>query len=193
MRKLLMLTLACGLAACGGGDAGNNAGDGDDAAAANAATAEQRGTIGDALAASIDHSSFMQALQSAGLADTLRGAGPYTVFAPTNAAWEEIPEETRRSLANADQRERLITLLSYHIVTGTVTAEDLSRAIERGQGGRAELATVTGDNLSLSRSGESLLIGDGGGGSAHVTRADQIQSNGVVHSIDKVLMPGGPG
>lgn len=187
-RKLLTLTLAAGLAACGGGDAGNRAATGNDSATPGN-EAEQRGTIGDALAASIDHSSFMQALQSAGLADTLRGAGPYTVFAPTNAAWEAIPEETRRGLAGADQRERLITLLSYHIVSGTVTAEDLARAIERGQGGRAELATVTGDNLSLSREGEAIFIGDGAGARARVTRADQIQSNGVVHSIDSVLMP----
>ena len=190
MRKLVMLTLALGLAACGSGEAGNNA-SGDDEAAGNAAAAERRGTIGDSLAASIDHSAFMQALQSAGLADTLRGAGPYTVFAPTNAAWEAIPEETRRGLASEEGRERLITLLSYHIVSGTVTADDLARAIERGEGGRAELATVTGDNLSLSRDGDSMVVGDGAGGRARIVRADQLQSNGAVHSIDAVLMPTG--
>lgn len=191
MRKLVILALACGLAACGSGDAGNNEAAANGADAGNDATAERRGTIGDALGASIDHSSFMQALQSAGLADTLRGAGPYTVFAPTNAAWEAIPEETRRNLASADQRDRLISLLSYHIVTGAVTAEDLGGAIERAPGGRAELATVTGDNLSLSRDGDAIVVGDGAGGRARITRADQVQSNGVVHSIDAVLMPGG--
>jgi uncharacterized surface protein with fasciclin (FAS1) repeats len=190
MRKIL-LCLACGLAiSCTSQDEGNNAAGGNDATAAGEEGAQQRRTIGDSLAASIDHSSFMAALQSAGLADTLRGAGPYTVFAPTNAAWEAIPEDARQRLASPDQRDRLITLLSYHIVMGTVTAEDLGRAIERGQGGRAELATVTGDNLGLARDGEAIVVSDGAGGRARITGADQVHSNGVVHSIDAVLMPG---
>lgn len=188
VRKLMRAAFLCGLAAaCGTNEANENATASNDGTT-NAAAVERRGTIGDALAASLDHSSFMQALQSAGLADTLRGAGPYTVFAPTNAAWEAIPEETRRRLATAEQREQLITLLSYHIVPGTVTAADLGRAVE-ARGGRAELANVTGDNLGLSRSNGAVLIGDGAGGWAQVTRADQIHANGVVHSIDKVLMP----
>jgi uncharacterized surface protein with fasciclin (FAS1) repeats len=189
MRKTLIFALACGLASCTGQDEGNDMAGGN-AAAAGEEGEQQRRTIGDSLAASIDHSSFMAALQSAGLADTLRGAGPYTVFAPTNAAWEAIPEEARQRLATPEQRDRLITLLSYHIVMGTVTAEDLGRAIERGQGGRAELATVTGDNLGLARDGEAIIISDGAGGRARVTGADQVHSNGVVHSVDAVLMPG---
>ena len=191
MRKTLLICLAGLAISCTGQDDGNNVAAGNAAAGAGEEGAQQRQTIGDSLSASIDHSSFMAALQSAGLADTLRGAGPYTVFAPTNAAWDAIPEDARQRLASPDQRDRLITLLSYHIVMGTVTAEDLGRAIERGQGGRAELATVTGDNLSLTRDGEAIVVGDGSGGRARVTGADQVHSNGVVHSIDAVLMPGG--
>ncbi len=188
LRHSLMLGLACAaLAACGVEQDANKSGG--NAAAGNAA-AEARGTIGDALAGSTDHSSLVQALQSSGLIETLGGAGPYTLFAPNNAAFAAIPEDARRSLMAPEQRERLTELLSYHIVSGTVTAEDLGRAIDRGEGGRAELATVTGENLSLSRDGSAIVISDAAGGRARVTRADQNQSNGVVHSIDAVLMPG---
>ena len=128
-------------------------------------------------------------MQSAGLAETFSGAGPYTVFAPTEAAFAALPEDVRSGLESAEQRERLIALLSYHVVPGTVTAADMASAIERGAGGRAELATVTGANLRLSRDGDAIIVEDGAGGRARVTAPDQIQSNGVVHSIDTVLMP----
>ena len=190
MRNMLTLCLACGLAAaCTDEGGGNNAAAGENATTGEKA-AQARGSIGDALAASVDHSSFLQALQSAGLLETLRGAGPYTVFAPTNAAFDALPEEARRRLAATEQRDRLIALLSYHIVPGTVTAEDLGRAIERAEGGRAQLATVTGDNLTLSRDGDSILIADAGGTLGRITGPDQIHANGVVHSIDTVMMPG---
>jgi uncharacterized surface protein with fasciclin (FAS1) repeats len=191
MRRLCVLGLACLLAASCGGDGGNeSAGNAAVGKAASADEAKQaRATIGDALGGSADHTAFVQALQSAGLIETLRGAGPYTVFAPTNAAFDAVPEAARRRLTAPDQRDRLITLLSYHIVPGTVTAEDLGRAIDRGPNGRAELATVTGDNLSLSRDGEAIFVADGAGALARLSRADQIQANGVVHSIDAVLMP----
>lgn len=190
MRRILTLGLACGLvAACSGEDGGNQGGT-TKGATANAQATAERSSIAEALQTSMDHSAFLQALQSAGLADTLRSVGPYTVFAPTNPAFEAIPEDARQRLTSPEQRDSLITLLSYHIVPGTVTAEDLGRAIERGQGGRAELATVTGDNLTLSRDGAAIVITDAGGGVARVVRADQIRSNGVLHSIDAVLMPG---
>lgn len=191
MRRILALGVACGLvAACSGEDGGNQGGT-TNGATANAQATAERSSIADALQTSMDHSAFLQALQSAGLADTLRSVGPYTVFAPTNPAFEAVPEDARQRLTSPEQRDSLITLLSYHIVPGTVTAEDLGRAIERGQGGRAELATVTGDNLTLSRDGAAIVITDAGGGVARVVRADQIRSNGVLHSIDAVLMPGG--
>ena len=191
LRQTMLLGLACVLAAsCGRGGDGNQAAGNEVNAAAGGEASQNRQTIGDALAASADDSAFVQALQSAGLIETLRGAGPYTVFAPANAAFDAIPEDARRRLTAPDQRERLTQLLSFHIVSGTVTAEDLGRAIDRGQGGRAELATVTGQNISLSREGEAIILTDGAGGRARITRPDQVQSNGVVHSIDAVLMPG---
>lgn len=184
-RSLLFLCLAGAVAACG--DGGGNE------VATNEAEnnqAEARQTIGETLAGASDHSAFVEAIQSAGLAETLRGAGPYTVFAPTNAAFEAIPEEVRSELTSQAQRERLTNLLSYHIVPGTVTLEDLGRAIEQGPGGRAELATVTGRNLSVARNGDSIVLTDGAGGTASVAPDEQIGSNGVVHPIDAVLMPG---
>src|SRR5688572_3151410 len=184
-RNLLTLCLAGALAAAGG----NNAATTGNAAAGKAAE-PARTSVGEALAASVDHSSFVQALQSAGLIETLKGAGPYTVFAPTNAAFAALPEDARQRLAASEQRDQLIAVLSYHIVPGTVTAEDLRRAIDRGEGGRAELATVTGNNLTLSRDGDTILVTDGGGAIARLVRGDQLHANGVVHSIDTVLMPG---
>ena len=195
MRMIMTLPLACAIvAACGGEGEGNNqAAAGNEAEAAAPANAAQPSSsnVAQALGGSVDHTQFVQALQTAGLLQTLEGVGPYTVFAPTNAAFDAVPEETRNSLAAEGQREQLITLLSYHIVPGTVTSQDLAAAIERGEGGRAELATVTGDNLSISREGEAIVISDGAGGQARVVGADQLHSNGVVHSIDTVLMPAG--
>jgi uncharacterized surface protein with fasciclin (FAS1) repeats len=192
LHRMVMLGFTALLLSCGDGGEGNNAAEraaaGNEAAPGEAAQA--RGTIAEALAASPDHSAFVQALQSSGLIDTMRGAGPYTVFAPTNAAFDAIPADARRLLTAPGQRERLITLLSTHVVPGTVTAADLNRAIDRGRDARAELATVTGDNLALSRDGPAILLGDGAGGTARIIRADQVQSNGVVHSVDAVLMPG---
>ena len=192
MKMLMMLTLplACAMiAVCGGDKGGNQAAPGNESAEAGNEARPASSNVAEGLRGSMDHTQFVQALQTAGLIETLEGVGPYTVFAPTNAAFEAIPEETRAQLTAEDQRERLITLLSYHIVPGTVTAQDLAAAVERGEGGRAELATVTGNNLSISREGEAILVSDGSGGQARVVAADRLQSNGVVHSIDTVLMP----
>src|SRR5687768_15907198 len=172
MRKLLSLCLAGALAACG--DAGGNNVAEADNATANEAAGPSRSSVGDALTGSVDHSSFVQALQSAGLIETLKGAGPYTVFAPTNAAFAALPEDARQRLAASEQRDQLIAVLSYHIVPGTVPAEDLRRATDRGEGGRAELATVTGNNLALSRDGDTILVTDGGGAIARLVRGDQL-------------------
>lgn len=189
-REIGLLALL-GLVACGGDDGGKAAANNRSGNAAATATREQaRATIGDALAGSADHRAFVEALQSAGLIDTLRGAGPYTVFAPSNAAFDAIPEDARRNLMAPEQRDRLIALLSYHIVPGTVTSADMVGAISRGQGGRAELATVTGANLSLTRESEAIIVGDGANARARITQPDQTEANGVVHSIDTVLMPG---
>jgi uncharacterized surface protein with fasciclin (FAS1) repeats len=188
-RHFLALSLFPLLAAgCDAATERNEAAQGNAAAPAESGKAGRQ-NLAEALAASPDHSSFMQAVETAGLMETLRGAAPYTIFAPTNAAFAAIPEEARNDLMAPEQRQRLVDLLSYHIVPGTVTAEDLGRAIDRAEGNRAELATVGGGNLSLARDGDSIVVSDGANGRARVTGREQIDSNGIVHSIDAVLMP----
>ena len=191
LRGKWTLGLLCLGAACGGGD-GNSATNATGNQAAGAPKAQAGTTIGDALAGSADHRAFVEALQSSGLIETLRGTGPYTVFAPTNAAFEALPEETRTRLATPEQRDRLIGLLSYHIVPGTVTTADITGAIARAPGGRAELANVTGANLSLFREGEAIVVSDGANARARIARGDRTAANGIVHSIDTVLMPESP-
>jgi uncharacterized surface protein with fasciclin (FAS1) repeats len=146
-------------------------------------------TLGAAIAQSEDHAQLRDALGQAGLADTLEGPGPYTLFAPVDAAFAAIPADAREQLMSAAERQRLTALLSHHIVPGTVTAEDIANAVERGEGGRAEIQTLSGGNLMISRDGDAILIDDGAGGQARLVRADGIHTNGVLHAIDTVLMP----
>lgn len=194
---MLALALAGALAACQAAeDAGNNAaanGQGDSSTGGSAQQGQAGRSIGDAAAQSADLSQFSQAVQSAGLGDVLKSVGPYTVFAPVNAAFEAVPQETRSRMMSpeGDQgRERLTQLLTFHIVPGVVTVQDLNAAIERGQG-RATLTTVSGANLTVARDGDALVVSDPSGGRARVIHADRIQSNGVIHHVDAVLMPGG--
>lgn len=196
IKRLLALSAAAALAACQAAeDAGNGAaanGQGDSSTGGgNAQQGENARSIADA-AAQGGLGQFSQALQSAGLTETLRGAGPYTVFAPVDAAFEAVPQETRTRLMAPEGRERLTELLTFHIVPGVVTAEDLGAAIQRG-GGRATVTTVSGANLTVSREGEALVVTDPSGGRARVVQPDRIQSNGVLHHVDAVLMPGGGG
>jgi uncharacterized surface protein with fasciclin (FAS1) repeats len=182
------------LAGCQGAeDAGNNVaagGQGDSSTGGNAQQGAAGRSIADIAGQSPDLSQFSQALQSAGLAETLRGAGPYTVFAPTNSAFDAIPQETRTRLLAAEGRERLTELLTFHIVPGVITAQDLGAAMQRGQG-RATITTVSGANLTVSREGDATIVTDASGSRARVVQADRIQSNGVLHHVDAVLMPGG--
>jgi len=187
MRHLMMLPIAAALAACQAGDAGNGtAGNGQDAGQRQAAR-----TIGETAGQTADLAQFNRAVEAAGLTETLRGAGPYTVFAPVNAGFDRVPQDTRTLLMGPEGREQLTELLTYHIVPGVVTAQDLTRAMERGQG-RTTLSTVSGGNLTVSREGDVLVISDAAGGRARVSMTDQIQSNGVIHHIDAVLMPTAP-
>ena len=175
---------ALAVAGCQGGEESTNAAGG--AAAAEKSEAGQS-TIGQSLAQSADHSTLTSAVKSAGLEGTLNGAQPYTLFAPTNAAFQKVPNG--QALLQPDQKGQLTGILTYHIVPGVVTAEDLSRAIERGDG-KAEIATMGGTNLTASKEGDTIVISDAAGGKARVTQADLTGSNGVVHSIDTVLTPG---
>jgi uncharacterized surface protein with fasciclin (FAS1) repeats len=137
---------------------------------------------------SADHSMLVSAVKSAGLTETLSGAGPYTVFAPTNAAFEKLPAGTAEGLMRPESKGALTGILTYHVVPGVVTAKDLAGAIERG-GGKAQLATVGGGNLTATQANGGVIVTDAKGGQARVTQADVMQSNGVVHVIDAVLMP----
>lgn len=146
------------------------------------------GTIVDAAIASPDHTTLVAAVQAAGLVETLSGPGPFTVFAPTNAAFAKLPAGTVESLTQPANRQALTRILTYHVVAGRVSAADLGAQIDAG-GGRATLTTVQGGTLTATREGPSIRLTDAAGGTALVTAADLAGSNGVIHVIDTVVMP----
>lgn len=146
------------------------------------------GTIAQWLGGSADHARLVRALRAAGLEATLAGPGPYTLFAPTDAAFEKLPGTTADSLMEGEQKARLTSILTYHIVPGVVMAADLAKAVEAG-GGKAVLATLGGGNLTVTAEDGTLVITDAKGGQGRVVGPDAMPSNGVVHSIDAVLMP----
>ena len=157
-------------------------------ASGGAAPAPATSTIAQTVSGSADHSTLLGALKAAGLVETLGGAGPYTVFAPVNAAFQKLPAGAAEGLMKPESKAQLTGILTHHVVPGVVTAQDLAAAIERG-GGKATLATMSGDTLTVTQANGGIAVTDGRGGQARVTQADQAQSNGVVHSIDSVLMP----
>jgi uncharacterized surface protein with fasciclin (FAS1) repeats len=131
---------------------------------------------------------LVAAVKAAGLVDTLMGPGPFTVFAPTNTAFEKLPDGTVGMLVKPENKATLTKILTYHVVAGKLTAKDIVGAIKQG-GGSAMLTTVAGEKLSARLSGNSVIITDGKGGQSAVTTVDVMQSNGVVHVIDSVLLP----
>ena len=145
-------------------------------------------TIVDNASKSADHTTLVAAVKAAGLAETLSGAGPFTVFAPTNAAFAKLPAGTVDGLLKPAAKVDLAKVLTYHVVPGTMTAENIAAAIKAGNG-TATLTTVQGDKLTATASGASVTLTDAKGGKSTVTQADVMQSNGVVHVVDTVLMP----
>ncbi len=135
-----------------------------------------------------DHTTLVAAVKAAGLVDTLSGAGPFTGFAPTNAAFAALPAGTVDTLLKPENKGALTKVLTYHVVPGRMTADDLIAAIKRG-GGKAALTTVEGEPLTAMQSGKALWVVDAKGGRAQVSIGDVLQSNGVIHVVDKVLMP----
>ena len=131
---------------------------------------------------------FGKALEQAGMTETLRGAGPFTVFAPTNAAFDALPAGTVDTLLKPENKGQLTAVLTYHVVAGKVDAKTLVAQIQAG-GGSATLATVQGGTLTARAVDGGVQITDAKGGSARVTIADVNQSNGVIHVVDKVLLP----
>ncbi|MDQ3803574.1 MAG: fasciclin domain-containing protein [Acidobacteriota bacterium] len=135
-----------------------------------------------------DHTTLVAAVKAAGLVETLAGKGPFTVFAPTNAAFEKLPAGTVETLLKPENKGTLTKVLTYHVVAGKWDSKKLMQAIKRG-GGSATLKTVSGDTLTATMSGDALVLRDEKGGTSAVTIADVMQSNGVIHVIDTVLMP----
>jgi uncharacterized surface protein with fasciclin (FAS1) repeats len=136
-----------------------------------------------------DHTTLVAAVKAAGLVDTLQGAGPFTVFAPTNAAFGKLPAGTVDNLVKPENKGKLTSILTYHVVPGRMTAAGLMKAVKDGEG-MARLKTVQGEELTIKQAGPGrLTITDAKGDSAAVTIADVLQSNGVIHVIDTVLLP----
>ncbi len=135
-----------------------------------------------------DHTTLVAAVKAAGLVETLSSAGPFTVFAPTNAAFNKLPAGTVETLVKPENKSTLTTILTYHVVAGKMKAADVVAAIKAGNG-KATLKTVQGGTLTATLKGKSVTLTDEKGGMSKVTIADVNQSNGVIHVIDTVLMP----
>ena len=145
-------------------------------------------TIVENASASKDHTTLVAAVKAAGLVETLSGAGPFTVFAPTNAAFAKLPAGTVDGLLKPAAKADLAKVLTYHVVPGTMTAEKIAAAIAAGNGS-ATLTTVQGEKLTATANGPTVTLTDAKGGKSTVTQADVMQANGVVHVVDTVLMP----
>lgn len=149
-------------------------------------------TIVENAANSKDHTTLVGAIQAAGLVDTLQGSGPFTVFAPTNAAFDRLPAGTVEKLLQPGDKSTLANVLSHHVVRGHKTAAVI-KADLRASGGSVTYLTAAGDALKARMDGDTIMIVDGKGRSSRVTQADIMQSNGVIHVVDTVLLPFGVG
>ena len=137
-----------------------------------------------------DHTTLVAAVKAAGLVETLMSAGPFTVFAPTNAAFDKLPAGTVETLLKPENKGTLTAVLTYHVVAGKLDAKSIAKLIKDGNG-KAELTTVQGGKLWLWMQDNKLWIKDEKGGMASVTIKDVYQSNGVIHVIDAVVLPKG--
>tara|TARA_R100001369_G_scaffold20091_3_gene36945 strand:- start:20032 stop:20685 length:654 start_codon:yes stop_codon:yes gene_type:complete len=136
-----------------------------------------------------DHTTLVAAVKAADLVTTLQGDGPFTVFAPTNAAFDKLPAGTVASLLEAENKKQLQNVLTYHVVAGKYSATDIMNAIKKGNG-KAMFTAVNGGKLTASMSGKNVIITDANGGTSTVTIADVNQSNGVIHVVNTVMLPG---
>ncbi len=135
-----------------------------------------------------DHTTLVAAVKAADLVATLSGTGPFTVFAPTNAAFAKLPKGTVETLLKPENKATLAGILTYHVVPGKIMAADLIKAIKAGKG-KGVVTTVQGETLTASLKGKGVMLTDSKGGTAMVTTANVAQSNGVIHVIDSVLLP----
>ena len=148
----------------------------------------QNKTIVDIAVGSKDHTTLVAALKAAGLVETLQGRGPFTVFAPTNAAFDKLPKGTVEGLLKPDSKKALTGILTYHVVAGKLDAAAVVKAITKGKG-KATLTTLNGGTLTATLKGSKVILTDAKGGQSVVTVTDLMGSNGVIHVIDTVLMP----
>jgi uncharacterized surface protein with fasciclin (FAS1) repeats len=158
------------------------------AVAAAPAIAQTPATVVDVAVGSPNHTTLVAAVQAAGLVDTLKGAGPFTVFAPTNAAFGKLPAGTVDSLLQPANKGTLTGILTYHVVPGRLMAADVVRAIQAG-GGSATVTTVQGGKLTARMADGGVVLTDAKGGTSRITATDLGARNGVVHVIDTVVMP----
>lgn len=198
MKLSLTTILAAGLSLSGCMAMNDNMGDGMSRTAA--ASAESTVMVGGAAmypsrniiqnaVNSADHTTLVAAVKAAGLVETLSGPGPFTVFAPTNAAFAKLPAGTVDTLLKPENRTTLQSVLTYHVVPGRLTAADLMARIRAG-GGTAKLMTAQGGTLNARMMGDRIMLVDAKGGMSHVTQANVMQSNGVIHVTDAVSLPG---
>ena len=154
----------------------------------SATTQAQSKTIVDVAVGSSDHTTLVAALKAADLVKTLQGAGPFTVFAPTNEAFNKLPEGAVASLLKVESKAMLTSVLTYHVIAGKLMAKDVVSAIGKGKG-KAVLTTIQGGKLTATLDGSKVKLTDEKGGSAYVILADLSADNGVIHVIDSVIMP----
>jgi len=136
-----------------------------------------------------DHTTLVAAVKAAGLVDTLSGTGPFTVFAPTNDAFAKLPAGTVDTLLKRENKDALVGVLTYHVVPGRYSAKDIMDMVKKG-GGKATLKTVEGQDLTFQSKDGALWVWDAKGDAAKITIRNVMQSNGVIHVIDTVLLPG---
>ncbi len=180
--RILGTLLACVIAAgCANANSGENP-------MVGGAPMYQSKNIVDNAVNSKDHTTLVAAVKAADLVGTLSGPGPFTVFAPTNAAFGKLPAGTVDNLVKPENKATLTSILTYHVVPGVLDAKTLMADIAKG-GGKAELTTVNGEKLALMQMGQSIEIKDAKGGVSTVTIADVRQSNGIIHVVDSVLLP----
>lgn len=137
---------------------------------------------------SADHTTLVAAVKAAGLVETLQGNGPFTVFAPENSAFEKLPDGTVENLLKPENKAQLTAVLTYHVVPGKMGSKDIAEAIKKGNG-KAVFTTVQGGKLTAWMKGKKLYVSDENGNSSKVTIPDVWQSNGVIHSVDSVVLP----
>ncbi|MFT7086270.1 MAG: putative surface protein with fasciclin (FAS1) repeats [Vicingaceae bacterium] len=152
------------------------------------ASIAQNNDVVDIAISSENHTTLVAAVIAADLVETLKGEGPFTVFAPTNDAFDKLPEGTVATLLEAENKEKLTAILTYHVVEGNLMASDVLAAIKEGKG-KVVLTTIQGGKLTASLDGDNVKLTDENGNTSFVTATDLKGSNGVVHVIDTVIMP----